>query len=514
MLFESARALATAAATLNSRSASEPPEPAIRLRKSCGFKTNSIPRSEYLQTATEQQEAVNEELQASNEEAHSANEELQSINEELETTKEELESTNEELRTVNDEMGNRNTELHRLNSDLNNVLNGVQMCIVVLGRDLCIRRFTPLAEKMLNLVPSDAGRPITNIKPNIHFPDLEQFVLRAIEEVRTQDVEVQDKEGRWSSFRAVPYKTIDNKIDGAVLVLVDIDPLKRSEEKDSGQRSITRRALSNQYASLAGFDGDLKVERANRSFYRTFRVSPQETEGRPLYELGNGEWNIPKLILLLQNVLPRNSSFDDFEVNHDFERIGRRTLLLNARRISDGGNIPQRILLAIDDITDRKNIELLRESEARYRTLAESLPQLVWTCPPRRQMRLLQFALDRIRGRSQQILSGRPVAQVVAPGRSRPDAGLLGKALEGTAPYDLEFRLRRYDGTYRWFKTRAVPLLNKQGKSIKWFGTCTDIDDQRRAQELLDPKRTLAADDRGKRERLRDFHAGSRRPGQ
>ena len=440
---------------------------------------------EYLQTATEQQEAVNEELQASNEEAHSANEELQSINEELETTKEELESTNEELRTVNDEMGNRNTELHRLNSDLNNVLNGVQMCIVVLGRDLCIRRFTPLAEKVLNLVPADAGRPITNIKPNIYFPELEQFVLRAIDEVRTQDAEVQDKEGRWFSFRAVPYKTIDNKIDGAVLVLVDIDPLKRSEEKIQSALDYAESIIESVREPLLVLTGELRVESANRSFYRTFRVSPQEIEGRLLYELGNGEWNIRKLRFLLQNVLPKNSSFDDFEVNHEFERIGSRTLLLNARRISDSGNIPDRILLAIDDITERKNIEFLQESESRYRTLAESLPQLVWTCPPNGKCDYFNSRWTEYTGTSNKSLLADRWRKMLHPEDRVPTQTYWKKALEGAVPYDLEFRLRRSDGAYRWFKTRAVPLLNKQGEIIKWFGTCTDIDDQRRAQELL-----------------------------
>ena len=113
---------------------------------------------DYLQTVSEQHDAAHEELQASTEEAESSNEELQSINEELETTKEELESTNEELTTVNEEMGNRNVELHQINSDLNNVLTSTQLCILVLNNDLCIRRFTPLAEKIINILPTDVGR--------------------------------------------------------------------------------------------------------------------------------------------------------------------------------------------------------------------------------------------------------------------------------------------------------------------------------------------------------------------
>src|SRR5204863_504598 len=126
---------------------------------------------EYLQSIILDLEAANEELQSANEEILSSNEELQSTNEELDTAKEELQSTNEELNTVNEELHARNDELARINSDLVNLLHGVQMAIVIVAGDLRIRRFTPMAEKILNLIPSDVGRPISQIKPNIHCPD-------------------------------------------------------------------------------------------------------------------------------------------------------------------------------------------------------------------------------------------------------------------------------------------------------------------------------------------------------
>ncbi|HEY4592827.1 MAG TPA: CheR family methyltransferase, partial [Thermoanaerobaculia bacterium] len=131
---------------------------------------------EYLQSVIEQQEAANEELQSANEEIQSANEELQSINEELETSKEEIQSSNEELATVNDELQARNFELSHSNNDLTNLLASVQMPIVMLGPDLRLRRFTPAAEKLLNLIPSDIGRPIENIRPNVDIPNLPDLV--------------------------------------------------------------------------------------------------------------------------------------------------------------------------------------------------------------------------------------------------------------------------------------------------------------------------------------------------
>ena len=184
---------------------------------------------EYLQSVIEQQEAANEELQSANEEAQSANEELQSINEEMETSKEEVQSTNEELATVNHELNTRNQELDQTNNDLNNLLASVQMAILMLGPDLRIRRFTPAAEEMLNLIGSDAGRPVGDIAMNIGLPDLEHRIQEVMATQSLKEAEVQDTKGRWYSLRIRPYHTADGRIDGAVLVMVDVDALKRVE---------------------------------------------------------------------------------------------------------------------------------------------------------------------------------------------------------------------------------------------------------------------------------------------
>jgi len=192
---------------------------------------------EYLQSMQEQLETANEEFQAANEEVQSANEELQSSNEELETSKEELEATNEELTTVNEEMSSRNVELNRLNDDLVNLLTAGRVAIVLLGRDLGIRRFDPQAEKQFGLLAGDVGRPIGHIRHELVLGDatqppldLEGLCAEVVSIGREQDREVRDTGGRWYSLRVRPYLTLDNKVDGAVIVLVDIDTLKRSEQ--------------------------------------------------------------------------------------------------------------------------------------------------------------------------------------------------------------------------------------------------------------------------------------------
>lgn len=176
---------------------------------------------EYLQSIIETQEATNEELQSANEEIQSGNEELQSTNEELQTSKEELESANEELHTVNEEMQHRNELLTQLNNDLTNLLNSVNLPMVMVGADLSVRRFTPQATAMLGLMASDVGRPIPRLKLKIDVSNLEQMMLDVIQEVQAKQYKVQDQEGNWCSLRITPYRTLDNRIDGVVLSVVD-----------------------------------------------------------------------------------------------------------------------------------------------------------------------------------------------------------------------------------------------------------------------------------------------------
>ena len=309
---------------------------------------------EYLESIIGEQEASNEELRSANEEIQSSNEELQSTNEELQTAKEELQSTNEELQTVNDELENRNAELGRLNDDLNNLLSSVNIPMVMLDNDRKIRRFTPMAEKVLNLIPSDIGRPMRDIKPNIDVPDLDSILMDVTETLRTSESEVKDAKGRWHSMRIRPYKTTDNRIDGVVLVLVEIDELKRTLEEVRSSRDFASAIVETIREPLVVLDSELRVKIANPSFYQMFQVASREIENIPFYEFASGQWNIPKLRPLLEEILPRNARFDDFELEHDFPGIGNKTLLLNARKLPQNGLAGDLILLAIDDITERK----------------------------------------------------------------------------------------------------------------------------------------------------------------
>jgi two-component system CheB/CheR fusion protein len=190
---------------------------------------------EYLQSAIEELESTNEELKSSNEELQSSNEELQSTNEELETSKEELQSSNEELTTVNDELQNRMSELQQTNDDLHNILGGIGNAVVIVGLDLRIRRFTHAAETLLNLVPGDVGRSISQLNAFIIGKRIEEVAARVIEHLVAAKEEILCADHRWYELNVTPYKTLDHSINGAVIVLVDIDAAKRTAEKETSK---------------------------------------------------------------------------------------------------------------------------------------------------------------------------------------------------------------------------------------------------------------------------------------
>ncbi|MEH2278878.1 MAG: chemotaxis protein CheB [Nostoc sp.] len=314
---------------------------------------------EYLQAVIQEQEHINQDLKVANEEILSSNEELQSTNEELETAKEEIQATNEELNTTNEELRSRNLELHQVNNDLTNLLASINIPILMLTSDLRIRRFTPMAKRLFNFIPADAGRPLSDIRTNLDIPDLEPLILEVLDTLSIKELEVKTQGGHWYNLRIRPYRTIENQIDGVVLVLIDIDVLKRSAARLEEARNYAEAIVETVQVPLIVLDSDLRVNKANRSFYETFQVLPSQTAQSLIFELGNGQWNLPGLRSLLEDVLANNTTIHNLEIEHVFEQIGQKTILLNGWKIIQQGDA-QMILLAIEDITERKQFELER----------------------------------------------------------------------------------------------------------------------------------------------------------
>ncbi len=330
---------------------------------------------EQLRNANEDHEAHVEELRAANEEVRSANEELQSTNEELSTTKEELQSANEELTTLNEELQTRNNELNISNGDLSNLLSAVDVPFLMLDNELRLRRFSEASTKLLKIQSFDVGHPIGGISGIVDVREFIPLANGVMATLHSQEREIQDQKGHWYLVSIRPYRTVDNRIDGVVIVFFDIDTLKRTLQAAEEARDYAEGLIETVREPLIVLNSDLRVQRATSAFYETFRVSRAETEGRFLYDLGNGQWNFPRLRELLGEALFRNHSFQDLEVEHTFPHIGRRRMLLNGKRISPDGAHKRNVLLAVEDVTERHE-----QAEARYQRMFETAKDGMMIC--------------------------------------------------------------------------------------------------------------------------------------
>lgn len=438
---------------------------------------------DYVRSIQEQYEAANEELQASNEEVTSSNEELQSLNEELETSKEEMESANEELITVNDEMASRNAELTRLNSDLINLQDSTRLAIVLLGRDLTIRRFSPQAEKQFSLLASDVGRPFSHVRHNLDVSDLEALIAEVIDTAHEHTGEIRDKQGRWYSLRLRPYLTLDNKVDGAVLVLVDIDQLKRTEIAAATARERADAIIRTTPDPWVVLNADLRVQSANEGFYRTFALSPAGVEGRSIFEVDRRAWDIPRLRQLLEELIPRNSFFDDFEITHNFERLGRRTMLVNGRALNDLSGRPAQILLGMRDLTNVLAFQAeMRRSELRYRRLFEaSRDGVLIIDPDTRKIVDANPFITELLGYTREELCGKELFEIgLTKDRAASEAAVQKLQADGRIRYD-NLPLKAKAGSVR--KVEFVSALyHEDGERIIQCNI-RDIADRVEAQE-------------------------------
>jgi two-component system CheB/CheR fusion protein len=201
-------------------------------------------KDEYLLATHEELQSSNEELKSSNEEMQSVNEELQSTNEELETSKEELQSINEELSTVNTELQTKVTDLSRANNDMNNLLAGTGVATVFVDHSLRILRFTPTATRIINLIAGDVGRPVGHIVSNLQaYDSLVTDVQWVLDTLVPKETEVQTLDGKWYVLRILPYRTLDNVIEGVVVTFIDITEVKHTQDELQKAERLLRLAV-------------------------------------------------------------------------------------------------------------------------------------------------------------------------------------------------------------------------------------------------------------------------------
>jgi two-component system, chemotaxis family, CheB/CheR fusion protein len=327
--------------------------------------------NQRLQATLAERDEANHELLSANEEIQANIEELQTFNEELETASEELQATNEELHTLNEQLQNRNQELGSLNDDLANLLSSTTIPILMVDSDLRVRRVTPAAERLFNVRGAAGGRPIGDIRLRLG-ENLDSLMRRVIATAHGEEMELLDREGRWNVLRVRPYRTRDNRIEGAVLTMLDIDELHRAQTAADQAREFAESIVESVQVPLLVLKSDLRVRVANQAFLSAYGRQSADIEDRALDEIDEAQWNLPEFKRALTRLSNEETSSEELECLQDIPGAGSRTVLINARRVRQQNE--HQILIAVQDITAHKHAEqIMAKEQARLKRSVEQV---------------------------------------------------------------------------------------------------------------------------------------------
>lgn len=444
---------------------------------------------EQLNATVEQFEASSEELKASNEELQAMNEELRSAAEELETSKEELQSVNEELITVNQELKEKVEELSCANSDLNNLMTSTDLATIFLDRQLRVVRFTPRVRETFNLLPADVGRPISDITHKLRYDKLLADAEQVLDRLASIEREIETEDGRSFLARIAPYRTIDDKISGVVVTLVDVTAIKRAEAEVRAGTQRYRTLFELVPVAVYTTDAEGTILEYNHRAAEMWGRSPTR-HGEKF--CGSFKIYYPDGRLMPHDECPmarvlrgEKLTQDDLEIVVEQENGKRLNVVVSPRAIKDANGLVVGAINCLHDISGRKQIEhALRESEERFRTVADNVPQLIWTNGAEGEPNYFNRRWYEYTGLDYEASRSTGWQAIVHPEDEPASVERWQRALAKGEVFDAEYRLRGAGGEYRWFIGRNVPL-RENGHVLSWFGSATDIDDLKKAQAEL-----------------------------
>ncbi|MDQ8184119.1 chemotaxis protein CheB [Pelagicoccus sp. SDUM812002] len=452
---------------------------------------------QMLQSIVEEHEISKEGMNAANEELQSMNEELRSTLEELETSKEELQSTNEELQTMNQENQYKVQELDQLTGDLQNLLAATDIATLFLDREIRIQRFTPNIGELFNMRNIDQGRPLSDITHRIGYDKLQEDARQVVAKLISVERTVESESGKWFLTRLMPYRSVEDRIEGVVITFVDITERRNIELKIRDARIFAERIVETLPEPLMVLTFDLRIQTTNDTFHEHFKIPRAETNGRTLFDIENGCWDSPLLRSRLKSLSDETPTFRDFYTTLDFPRVGRRFLLINGRRMADTGTI----LLAISDITNLSKAESnLRKSVERFRALANASAYEIYCMKPDwTGIRRLDIPAGSRDGNDS---SSSWLDEYILPEEQEDVEAAITKAIETRSVFELEHQKRDRSGCEGWALSRVVPILDEAGNLVEWIGAASDVTLRKLGERELSDSRAHLAQELGVMTRL------------
>ncbi|GAA4376895.1 CheR family methyltransferase [Hymenobacter koreensis] len=300
-----------------------------------------------LQSTIEEMESSLEELKSTNEELQSANEELQSTNEEAMTNKEEMQSLNEELMTLNMQYLSKTEELSQAANDMKNLLDATAIATIFLDNDMVIKRFTASVSRIISLMPTDVGRPITHFASKLRYETLEQDVRRVLDRLVAVSTNIQTTTGEWYDMRILPYRTLDNYISGAVITFTDITALKQLEERTQQSAAFAESVVAAVREPLVVLNEQMRVVSLSQAFADMFGIDTAGGCGQLFADLGEGAWRDGTLTEHVQALAADGQEFDQLPVEATFPRLGTHRLSFYGRRLRLDGQPNGHLLVGI-----------------------------------------------------------------------------------------------------------------------------------------------------------------------
>lgn len=437
----------------------------------------------HLRATVEQYEASTEELKAGNEELQAMNEELRSATEELETSREELQSINEELTTVNQELKSKVDELGHANSDMHNLMDATAIATIFLDRELRITRYTPSAVSLFNLIPTDIGRPLADLTTPLDYDELAADATRVLARLTPVEREVGHAGGQWYLARLLPYRTIDDRIAGVVLSLVDITERRQAEEVRLWVEGVVAASTD----AIVSFSLDGVILSWNGGAERIFGYSAAEAVGMSIGALivtDDGHAN-RKLIaeLCARNTL---DSIETLGVRQDGSRLD---VAITVSPIADRSKAIMAMAATIRDVTERKrHREELREREERLRIVLDNAREYA-ICATDLERRVVTWSTgaEQLLGYTPAEMAGQSLDVIftdddLADGAPQREAD---EAVRGGRAADERFHKRK-DGSTFWGSGVLMAIRDGHGATIGFVKILRDETLEREVQQALE----------------------------